>query len=98
MAAGAEFTGKQSVALGTPLTFDAQTKTISWHHTSLGADSHAGLYFEVSVTPTIEQSAGVVSILRDIKFSGIDATTEQQLIITAPDITNHLPPTDRGSN
>jgi len=94
---GIEFTGKQSVSIGSALTFNPANRTVTWNHYELPPNSQTGLYFEVAATPTINEIGKNITLVKNISFSATDKNTGKQFSLQKDTINNILPNIDMGS-
>ncbi|MFA7653877.1 MAG: hypothetical protein WCX97_02430 [Candidatus Magasanikbacteria bacterium] len=97
LASGVEFTGKQSITIGAPIKYNSQTKMITWNEKNLPANSVAGLYFEVSASPTPEQIGQAITLIKNLNFTGTDDWTGKQFSLSLPAINNMLEKDDLGN-
>lgn len=96
--AGVTFTGKQSVTIGRELGFDQASRTVSWRHDTLPADSTTGLYFEVAVQPTDSDVGKTLTLLEGGgKFRATDQLVNKTFELPIPILTTRLPSNDRGA-
>lgn len=95
--AGATFTGKQSVSIGSAIKYDDNSRKISWNYYELPANSQTGLYFEVAVTPSPEQIGKNISLLKDTSFSATDKETGKIFNLKNNEVDNALNIDDRGA-
>jgi len=91
---GVEFTGKQSVTIGTPLK--AQNGKINWSIYQLPANSVTGWYFEVAATPISEQVGRSLTLTKNINVLATDEETGKKFDLKQDNITNILPANDLG--
>ncbi|KKR07933.1 MAG: hypothetical protein UT32_C0005G0032 [Parcubacteria group bacterium GW2011_GWC2_39_14] len=67
---------KTSVAVGDPLVYDPNTRTVSWTVSKLPVKpTNIGLAFEVSIIPTASQVGQNPVLIQNIKISGKDERT-----------------------
>ncbi len=92
------WTGKTSVSHGNNPTYDSAQKKISWSLGSLASHSQAGIYFELALTPTSEQSGTSPILIKELNFSATDLYTEAKIQKTAPDLDITLPNDERGNS
>ncbi len=95
--AGVSFTGRQSVTIGQPLSYDASNHTVNWNIDSLPADSQTGLYFEVAVVPSANQVGKTLTLTEPLNLSATDSAVEKQFSLTAAALMNLLANNDSGS-
>lgn len=71
-----EWTGHSSVTEGSAITYDAATRTVTWHTGSIPSFSHAqGANFEVRVLPNWQQEGKYINIINDTFFTARDSFT-----------------------
>ncbi|MFA5127436.1 MAG: hypothetical protein WC457_00335 [Patescibacteria group bacterium] len=95
LADGVEFTGKESVTLGTQITSDAGA--INWNYNLAPANGKIGLYFEVAVTPNASQLGKIIQLVKSASFTAEDDVVGKQLSLTNGAVTNELLDEDQGS-
>jgi len=96
LASGVEFTGKQTVSLGDPMTYDASTNSISWSSSYLEptfppGSKVVGLAFEVAITPNNNQVGTSPTLLTDIRISGQDTVTGDFIGASGQVVTTAIP-------
>lgn len=90
-----EYTGRGSVANGESLTYNADTRTVSWQVGTInsfrsGGENSIGAAFELAFSPSIEQVGQEPVILSNIVITGIDASTGVSLQGYANAVTTNL--------
>lgn len=71
-----EWTGYSAVTEGGAMAYDATTRTVTWHTSSIPSFSHAqGASFEVRVLPNSAQVGQAINITNDVRFSARDSFT-----------------------
>ncbi len=71
-----EWTGYSAVTEGGAMTYDAATRTVTWHTSTIPSFSHAqGASFEVRIFPNSDQAGKAINITNDLHFSGRDSFT-----------------------
>ncbi len=95
--AGVSFTGKQSITLGPSLAFDEKTRMLSWNYRELPPQSRTGIYFELAVSPTLEQIGKNLNLTEEILFSATDESVQKEIKISQPGLNNVLKKDDQGS-
>ena len=93
---GIEFTGKQSVTIGPQLDYNSDSRAISWKYNTLPANSQTGLYFEVSVTPSVSQIGQNILLTNALQFSATDNFTNKKFNLSHSPLTNVLNSNDSG--
>jgi len=91
---GVEFTGKQSVTVGSPLK--NQNGKLVWGIFQLPANSATGWYFEIAVTPNNEQIGRNLNLVKNINVLATDEETGKKFDLNSGGITNILPANDAG--
>ncbi len=91
---GVEFTGKQSITIGSPLK--SENGKLTWNIFQLPANSITGWYFEVAVTPTSEQVGKNMSLVKNVNVVATDEQTGKKFNLNSGIITNVLPANDAG--
>jgi len=82
---------KTSVAVGDPLVYDPNTRTISWSVSKLPVKpTNIGLAFEVSIIPTASQVGQNPILIQNIKIQGKDERTGAMIEKELGDITTKL--------
>jgi hypothetical protein len=97
LAPGVSFTGKQSITIGSPLSYNAQNNTLNWRNSYLPANSTAGLYFEVAVTPSASQVGKLIPLVNQTTLTADDDFSKKHFNLILPKFTNSLPANDRGA-
>ncbi|HOX60960.1 MAG TPA: hypothetical protein PLV72_03070 [Candidatus Magasanikbacteria bacterium] len=87
---GAVWTGRNSVSLGAEISFDQMTRNLSWTMTRLSPHTTVGLNFEIAYTPTAKQKGAYFDLLKEIKFSAFEPTTNQIITKTISNINSKL--------
>ncbi len=95
---GAVFTGNQSVTIGPELKYNPGNRTVAWSYSSLPPNSQTGLYFEVAVTPTVEQVGKVLQLTNTTFFAATDVQVGKQYNLSRPGLTNQLGSKDEGAS
>lgn len=80
------WTGKSSVSHGSGIVFNEKTKTISWSLNSLLPRQTAGIYFELALTPTAEQTGTTPIILKNIQLQATDDFIKEKITRALPDL------------
>lgn len=71
-----EWTGHTAVTEGSAMTYDAATRRVTWHTSSIPSFSHAqGASFEVRVLPNSDQIGKAINITNDTTFTARDSFT-----------------------
>jgi hypothetical protein len=96
LAPGIEFTGKQSITIGSPLK--NQNGKLTWNIFELPANSITGWYFEVATTPNSEQVGKNINLIKNINVQATDKETGKKFDLTSNNITNILPTNDLGKD
>ena len=85
-----KWTGKTSVSEGNAIQYDETNKTISWSVSKFLPHSDAGVYFEVSITPTAAQIGASPILIKNIILSGRDEFTGADIIKTHSNLDSSL--------
>jgi hypothetical protein len=93
---GVAFTGRQTVSLGSAVTYDATNKSISWKIDEVAptfppSAKIVGAAFEVAITPTENQLGTSPTLISNISLSGTDGWTGAWITATGSDVTTNLP-------
>ncbi|MFZ2978213.1 MAG: hypothetical protein WA057_00915, partial [Candidatus Magasanikiibacteriota bacterium] len=76
------WTGKTSVTNGSDIKYNPKNNIASWSTNSLSAHENAGIYFELSLTPTIEMRGSSPILVQNMTITGqdtfIDETVSQK--------------------
>ncbi len=80
-----EWTGHSAVTEGGAMTYDAATRTVTWHTGSIPSFAHAqGASFEVRILPNSDQVGKAINITNDTTFTARDSFTGVVLSRFAP--------------
>jgi len=66
------WTGKTSVSTGADVQYNPATHQMTWSHNSLAAHQTAGIYAELSLTPTADQRGSTPLLLQNITVTAND--------------------------
>jgi len=80
------WTGKSSVSHGSGIVFNEKTKTISWSLNSIAPQQTVGIYFELALTPTVEQIGTAPIILENITLNATDDFIKEKIARALPDL------------
>jgi len=94
---GIDFTKRQSITIGPSITFNEQTRQISWLYSKLPPNSQTGLYFEVAITPQAKQIGNTVELVKNAKMTATDSFTQKDLNLFQNSLNNILKSDDRGN-
>lgn len=92
---GVEFTGKQSVSIGSEI--QNKNSSMLWSHNLAPAHGTIGLYFEVAVTPASSQIGKKITLIKSASYTAKDNVTGKELILSSGSVDNTLANDDRGS-
>lgn len=72
--------------------YDSRLNTVSWDLVTLPAGTGVNFpkyesYFQISITPSVNQVGQSAALLKNIKFEGVDSFTKEKIIRTIPDIS-----------
>ena len=71
-----EWTGHAAVTEGGAMSYDATTRTVTWHSSLIPSFAHAqGASFEVRVLPNSDQVGKTINLTNDLHFSARDSFT-----------------------
>jgi hypothetical protein len=90
LAPWAQFTGKQSVTLGSTLNYAEQSKEVSWSYFEIPKNSQTGLFFEIAINPSPENAGKPIQLIKEIEFYGKDKITGKEFILNKYNLTNEL--------
>lgn len=85
------WTDKSSVSIGRDVTYDPNTRKISWSHPSLPPHTTIGINFELAITPTAAQKNTTPIILQNIETRATDSFTRMPLSSTFRTLDISLP-------
>ncbi len=85
-----KWTGKNSVSIDKPPTFDSSNNKVHWSIPTLNAHETAGLYFEISFTPNENQRGTWPIILQNITVNAHDTYLDENLSATSPNLDTSL--------
>jgi hypothetical protein len=90
------FTGRQSVAQGSAISYNTSTSTISWNTDALSptlspSSQIIGVAFEVALTPNETQIGTTPILMHDIQITGTDAITGAFVSTYGANINTNLP-------
>ena len=95
LAENVTWTGTTSVSAGEPMSYDAATRAVTWRINRIPVG--AGIlfpelegYFDVSITPTTNDSGKVMMLVESAKASGGDSYTEQKINLNQELLTTQL--------
>ncbi|MFB6181785.1 MAG: hypothetical protein ABEJ24_02710 [Candidatus Magasanikbacteria bacterium] len=91
LAESATWTGKTSVSQGQDLQYNSQTNTISWGYNKLPSHSKAGLYMQLSLTPTPSQTGTTPQLLKDIELKANDSYINKSITKNVTSLDTSLP-------
>ena len=94
---GVELTGKESVTIGPKISYDKTSRTITWNHSELPANSYTGIYFEVQVTPIVSQIGKEIKLTNDLYFTATDNWTGKKFDLKNFSLNNVLQANDKGN-
>ncbi len=73
------WTDKSSVSHGSDVKYSANNHTVSWFATSLPANTPAGIYFQLGITPTVGQVGTSPILVNNMTLSAFDSYIEANL-------------------
>jgi len=80
------WTGKSSVSHGQDVHYNANSKQVSWSLNSLPAHATAGIYFELSLTPSANQAETSPILLENIQASAHDTYIDIAINKSSPNL------------
>jgi len=94
--ANVQFTGKQSVSQNGGVSFDPNTRTISWsgsriEPTLAPGSKVLGIAFEVGITPSEGQIGTAPILISNIRITGTDAVTGAFVSASGASVSTNLP-------
>lgn len=92
------WTGKSSVSHGQAVSYDSITRKINWKLNTISPYTQAGIYFEISLTPTESMIGTTPIILKNINITGLDNYIQETIDQTTPNIDISLPNDELGQN
>ena len=74
-------------------TYDAKTSMLTWDVGTVPSGTGAAfpayeLYFQISITPSVNQVDAPVPLLKQMVFEGTDVLTKEKIIRTIPDVSS----------
>jgi len=70
LAPGVTWTGKSSVSRGSAPFYDPNSHTLTYHTTQVGSDSFTGIFFELAITPTVNDLGKHLPLVTSIRAHG----------------------------
>lgn len=85
-------TGKTATISETGIQYDLSNRQINWQIKNLSIDQTVpeGAAFEVAINPTESDTGKILTLLSDIKISGVDDLTGKTINANMPDITTAI--------
>lgn len=80
------WTGRSSVSHGQDISYNSNTRQVTWKLSTMAPYTQAGIYFEVSLTPDSSMIGKAPLILKNINITGTDNYIEEIITRTTPDI------------
>ncbi|HAT03346.1 MAG TPA: hypothetical protein DCS29_01025 [Candidatus Magasanikbacteria bacterium] len=87
----ATWTGKTSVTHGSDVSYNPQTRQISWSLSNLGAHTTAGIYFELAFTPIESQQNTSPVLLQNISLNAQDGYIQVPIYKTSNNLDISIP-------
>ncbi|MFH0988028.1 MAG: hypothetical protein V1763_01515 [Parcubacteria group bacterium] len=82
---------KSNVPVGDAIDYDATTRSLSWQISEVPVKpENIGFAFMVGVTPDVNQRGTYPLLLKNIKISGIDSSTQETINKNLGDVTTKL--------
>lgn len=86
-----QWTGRVSVTKGKEPSFNAATRLIEWNALSIAPGETAGIYAELSVTPTASQVGTTPILVKNISVSGKDTFIQESVNAKVNNVDVSLP-------
>ncbi|MBI5370080.1 hypothetical protein HZA85_02755 [Candidatus Uhrbacteria bacterium] len=85
---GVRFTGRQTVSQNSSVSFDPDTRTLSWTSSRIDPtlspiSKIVGIAFELGITPQVASSSAPI-LLKDIRLTATDGWTREPVFSSAP--------------
>ena len=80
------WTGRSSVSHGQDISYNSNTRQVTWKLSTMAPYTQAGIYFEVSLTPDTTMVGQTPIIVKNINLTGTDSYIEENIIQTTSDI------------
>ena len=94
---GVTWENRSSVPVGNAVTYDANTRKISWSISKIKVDpTNIGVAFELGVVPTETQRGQYLNLLENIVVNGRDSFTGDPIIAKVNDVTTNLQFDEKG--
>lgn len=87
---GIVWTGKTSVSQGNDVQFDPASRKVNWSLPRLAANSTAGIYIELSYTPSADALGSIPTLLEGLHIEGEDAFTAQKISLSPRSLSGDL--------
>ncbi|MFH1947151.1 MAG: hypothetical protein ABIJ23_03290 [Candidatus Magasanikbacteria bacterium] len=84
------WTGKSSVSLGADVSFNSNSRIISWSTNNLNPHETAGIYFEVALTPTANQIGTTPVLVQNIQVTTQDDYINKEIVKYAGNVDSSL--------
>ncbi|HRH23286.1 MAG TPA: hypothetical protein PK295_01500 [Candidatus Magasanikbacteria bacterium] len=97
LAPGIEWTGKTSVTQGSAPSYTPSTRTVRWSMGTIPAHANAGLFFELSLTPTEADRGTVPDMITGAEVTGSDSYLGYSLVRTSGLLDSSLKTDTKGS-
>ena len=73
-------------------SYDSRLNTVTWDLGTLPAGTGINfpiyeIFFQISITPSINQVGQQASLLKNVRFDGVDSFTKEKITRTIPDAT-----------
>jgi len=81
---------RSNVSLGQEARYEKNTGLVTWSLPTLGAHEKAGVYFELSLTPTAEQLGTYPLLIKGIQITGVDSYINSNVTDTNAAIDSSL--------
>ncbi|PLX28252.1 hypothetical protein C0581_02860 [Candidatus Parcubacteria bacterium] len=85
------WTGKTSVTHGADVSYNPATRVVSWSLSGLPAHTTAGIYFELSITPSDSQRGTSPILLQNMSLSTTDSYIGTPITRSSPNLDTSIP-------
>ncbi len=97
LAPGAVWTGKTSVTQGSAPVYSPSTRTVRWSLGTIPAHANAGLFFELSLTPTEVDRGTTPAMIMGAEITGSDSYVGYSMVKTSGFLDSSLRTDAKGS-
>ncbi|MBP9732045.1 MAG: hypothetical protein KBD29_01145 [Candidatus Magasanikbacteria bacterium] len=97
LASGVVWTGKTSVTQGSAPVYNPSTRTVRWSLGTIPAHANAGLFFELSITPTESDRGTTPAMVMSAEITGSDSYGGYSIVRTSGILDSSLKTDTEGS-